>query len=235
MSASKPFAQRRSVLVPIVCIATLLIPVLVWLISTHGPIAYFLHEVPPGQRFYILSKLFGLLALTLFWLQCMAALARFAPALRGFLSLSRRRHAYIGSITAVLVLLHVAAFITAATLRTGHLALPLLAPKFDQGFYNSFVSIGVIAFWGLVAVIIAGIMRARGREVWRWVNRLSLVVCALGFRHGIMIGSETRFGLMKYVYAFIGLSLATAVVSWIWMLVRARVRRAGVLAQGTSA
>jgi predicted ferric reductase len=220
----------RRLLVPAVCIVTLAIPVLVWLISTNGPVAYFVNEVPPGQRFYILSKLFGLLALALFWLQCMAALARFVPALRGFLSLSRKHHIWIGASTFTLVLFHIGLFVTASTFRTGHLALPLLMPKFDQGFYASFVSLGAIAFWILLAVIVAGVLRLRGGEVWRWLHRASLVVFTLGFLHGITIGTETRFGLMKYIYAFIGLSLATAVASWIWMLVRTRERPDSVVA-----
>jgi predicted ferric reductase len=225
----------KRLLVPVVCAATLLMPVLVWLISTHGPIAYFIHEVPPGQRFYIISKLFGLLALTSFWLQCMAALARFAPALRGFLNFSRRQHAWMGATTFALVAIHVVFFITATTLRTGQLALSLLMPKFDQGFFSTYVSLGAVAFWILLAVIAAGVLRSRGHEVWRWIHRASLVVFAIGFLHGIGIGTETRFGLMKYVYAFIGPSLATAVASWIWGRVRARSRRAGVVVQGTSA
>jgi len=212
----------KRMLVPIVCTMTLLIPVAVWLISTHGPLAYFTHEVPPGQRFYILSKLCGLLALALFWLQCMTALARFAPALRGFFSLSRRQHALLGVATFVLVFTHLGLFVAASSLRTGHLALPLLLPKFNQGFYSSFVSLGAIAFWILVAVVAAGIFRLRGHASWRWVHRASFVVFAIGFLHGIGIGSETRFGLMKYIYAFIGLSLATALGSWIWQALRAR-------------
>jgi predicted ferric reductase len=234
MNAMNRDAAVRRLLVPAVCLMTLLIPVLVWLISTHGPIAYFVHEVPPGQRFYILSKLFGLLALALFWLQCMAALARFVPALRGFLSLSRKQHAWIGATTFALIVVHIGLFITASTFRTGHLALPLLVPKFDQGFYSAFVSLGAVAFWILLVVIVAGMLRARGHDVWRWVHRASLVVFALGFLHGITIGTETRFGLMKYVYAFIALSLATAVASWIWM-VRARLRRTSIVPQSTSA
>jgi predicted ferric reductase len=234
MTAANDTRVKR-LLVPLVCAATLLIPVLVWLISTHGPIAYFIHEVPPGQRFYIVSKLFGLLALTLFWLQCMTALARFAPALRGFLSLSRRQHVWIGATTFVLVAVHIGLFLTASTLRTGHLALPLLVPKFDQGFYSANVSLGAVAFWILLAVTAAGLLRLRGHQIWRWVHRASLVVFALGFLHGIAIGTETRFGLMKYIYAFIGLSLATAVASWIWVQVRARSRRTGIVVQSTSA
>lgn len=235
MSAANRDAALKRLLVPAVCIVTVSIPVLVWLISTHGPLAYFVNEVPPGQRFYILSKLFGLLALALFWFQCMAALARFAPALRGFLSLSRQQHVWIGASTFALIVIHIGLFVAASTLRTGHLALPLLIPKFDQGFYTSFVSLGAIAFWILVAVIVAGVFRARGAEVWRWVHRASLVVFTLGFLHGITIGTETRFGLMKYVYAFIALSLATAVASWLWMQVRARAARSSIVAQSSSA
>jgi predicted ferric reductase len=234
MTTDRSTTMKR-LLVPAVCAVTLAIPVLVWLISTHNPVAYFVNEVPPGQRFYILSKLFGLLALASFWFQCMTALARFAPALRGFLSLSRRQHIWTGASTCVLIVTHIGLFVTASTFRTGHLALPLLVPKFDQGFYTAFVSLGAIAFWILLAVIVAGVLRARGGEVWRWVHRASLVVFALGFLHGITIGTETRFGLMKYVYAFIALSLATALASWIWQLVRARLRRSSIVARGASA
>lgn len=232
-AATRDTAMRR-LLVLTVCAMTLTIPALVWLISTQNPVAYFVNEVPPGQRFYILSKLFGLLALAAFWFQCMTALARFAPALRGFVSLSRRQHIWIGASTFVLIVTHIGLFVTASTLRTGHLALPLLLPKFDQGFYSAFVSLGAVAFWMLLAVIVAGVLRARGNQMWRWVHRASLVVFAIGFLHGITIGTETRFGLMKYVYAFIALSLATAVASWLWQLVRARLRRTSIVVQGTS-
>ena len=205
----------KRLMVPLVCVVTLLIPVAVWLISTHGPIPYFTHYVPPGQRFYIVSKLCALLALTLFWFQCMTALARFSPALRGFFSLPRSQHVLLGITAFVMTLAHVGMFITASTLRTGHLALPLLVPKFDQGFYTAFVSVGAIAVWLLLMVVIAGAMRVRGHTWARWAHRISFMVFGLGFLHGIAIGSETRFGLMKYVYTFIGLSLATALISWL--------------------
>lgn len=225
----------KRLLVPLVCAVTLMIPVAVWLIATHGPVPYFTHHVPPGQRFYILSKLCGLLALTLFWLQGMTALARFSPALRGFFSLPRLQHILLGVTTFVLAAAHVGLFITASSLRTQHLALPLLLPKFDQGFYTSFVSLGAIAAWLLVLVIIAGVMRARGQAWARWIHRISFVVFGLGFLHGIVIGSETRFGLMKYVYAFIGLSLAVALISWMLAGLRQglRGRRAHVSGRGT--
>jgi predicted ferric reductase len=227
MSTPGKDAGLKRLLVPTVCAVTLLIPVVVWLISTHRPLEYFTHLVPPGQRLYILSKLCGLLALAAFWFQCMTALARSAPAVRGFFSLTRRQHVMLGTATFVLVVAHLGLFIAASSIRTHHLTLPLLIPTFDQGFYTAFVSVGAIAFWILVAVIIAGILRARGYRIWRWLHRASLVVFALGFLHGITIGSETRFGLMKYIYAFIGLSLAAAVGSWIWLSVGVRWRARG--------
>jgi predicted ferric reductase len=220
MSNKSSGQGMKRLLVPIVCAVTLLIPIVVWLIATHGPIPYFTHHVPPGQRLYILSKLCALLALTSFWFQSMTALARFSPVLSGFFSLSRSQHILLGVTTFVMVLAHVALFVSASSLRTGHLALPLLLPKFDQGFYTAFVSVGALALWLLILVVIAGVLRAR-RHAWaRWVHRISFVVFGLGFLHGIAIGSETRFGLMKYAYAFIGLSLATALVSWVLVGVR---------------
>jgi predicted ferric reductase len=234
MSAAGKDAALKRLLVPAVSAVTLLIPVVVWLISTHSPLEYFTHAVPPGQRVYILSKLCGLLALALFWLQCMTALARSAPAVRGFFSLTRRQHVMLGVTTFVLVLTHLGLFIAASSIRTHHFALPLLVPKFDQGFYSSFISLGAIAFWILLAVLVAGILRARGFQVWRWLHRASLLVFALGFLHGLVIGSETRFGLMKYIYAFIGLSLAAAVGSWMWLTISARLRARGVTPQNAA-
>ncbi|HKE96878.1 MAG TPA: hypothetical protein VKB34_21400 [Povalibacter sp.] len=198
-----------------IAIATVLLPVLVWGVSVGNPLFYFFNDVPPGQTPYILSKLCGMLALSLFWLQCMAALARFSPALCGFVQLTRRQHIVLGLITFLFVVTHLGLFIAASTLRTGNLALALLLPKFGQGFYNAYVSLGAIAFWFLLVAIVAGWLRSRGRAGWRWVHASVFLVFTLGFLHGISIGSETRFGLMSYVYAFIGLSVTTAVVSWI--------------------
>lgn len=215
----------RRVLTPVVCTLTLLIPVLAWLVSTGNPFAYVTHHVPPGQTFFVLAKLCGLMALVLFWLQCMTALAKFAPALRGFFQLKPRQHALLGAVTFGLVLTHLTLFIVASSLRTGHLALPLLLPRFDQGFYSTYISFGAVGFWILLLVVFAGVLRMRDRIQWRWLHRLGFFVFALGFLHGVGIGSETRFGMMKYIYAFIGLSLATAVCSWAFLKFRHLARR----------
>lgn len=208
----------------LICTLTFLIPPLAWLLSSGDPAAYFTHHVPPGQFIFVASKLCALLALSLFWLQCMTALARVSPALAGFFQFTRWQHIVLGCATFGFTLLHLGLFVIASTLRTKHTALDLLIPTFTQGFYRVNLSLGAIAFWLLVVAVVAGALRLRRGAAWRWVHRIVFAVFALGFLHGIAVGSETRFGLMKYVYAFIGLSIATALFSWMWHAVAAHRR-----------
>lgn len=225
MTIREAGARLKAWFVPLVCVVTLIIPVSVWLLSTGSPVAYLTHYVPPGQTVFALSKLCALLGFALFWLQSMTALARFAPALRGFMHLERAQHIWLGATTFILIAAHLSLFITASTLRTGHLALALLVPRFDQGFYNTHIAFGAAAFWLLLLAIVAGGMRTRGMFQVRWLHRLVFVVFALGLLHGTAIGSETRFGLMRYVYAFIGLSLGTAICSTLWLAIRRGAQR----------
>jgi hypothetical protein len=217
----------RRVLAPVVCVATFGIAILVWLDATGNPIAYFSSDVPPGQTFYVFSKLCALIAIVMLWFQSMAALAKTTPALRGFPILRGRAHAGFGIATVLVIVAHLSLFIAASTLRTGHLPLDLLVPAIDQGYFRTMVGLGAIAFWLLVLAVIAGWIRYRGTWAARWVHRLVFAVIGIGFVHGLTVGSETRFGLMKYVYAFIGLSLGTALLSWVWQGLR-RARAAGV-------
>lgn len=195
---------------------TLLIPPVAWLMSSGDPLAYFTHHVPPGQLLFVASKLCALMALVLFWLQCMMALSRIAPALHGFFQLSRRQHIVLGCTTALMVVLHVGLFVTASTLRTKASALDMLVPTFTHGYYRSNIGLGAIAFWVLFVGMLGGTLRLWRGTAWRWVHRAVFVVFTLGFLHGVAIGSETRFGLMKYIYAFVGLSIGTVVCSWVW-------------------
>ena len=199
-----------------ICAVTFLIPPLAWLLSSGDPLAYFTHHVPPGQFIFVASKLCALLALSLFWLQCMTALARLSPALEGFFQFTRRQHIVLGCTTFGFALLHLGLFVVASTLRTKHTAVDLLIPTFTKGFYRTNLSLGAMAFWLLVVAVVAGALRLRQGAAWKWSHRIVFAVFALGFLHGIAVGSETRFGLMKYVYVFIGLSMATALCSWMW-------------------
>lgn len=202
------------------CALTLAMPFASWLIATGNPFAYLSHAAPAGQALYVMSKLFGLVTIVLLWLQAMSALAKNTPALQGFLRIRGAHHALLGLAVLASASLHAALFIGASTLRTHHVALDLLVPTFSHGFYRTFVSVGAIAFWLLLIVVLAGWRRFAGYARWRWVHRLAFAVFGLGFLHGIVVGSETRFGLMKYVYAFVGLSVAAALLSLLWVGVR---------------
>ena len=83
MTISEAGARCKALFVPLVCVVTLLIPVLVWLVSIGSPVAYLTRYVPPGQTLFAISKLCALLGYALFWLQSMTALSPFSPALRG--------------------------------------------------------------------------------------------------------------------------------------------------------
>jgi predicted ferric reductase len=120
----------------------------------------------------------------------------------------------------ILIAANLGLFIAASSLRTGQLALGLLWPQFDQGFYNTHIGLGAVAFWLLAAVVIAGLFRMRGHIHWRWLHRAVFVVFALAWLHGTGIGSETRFGLMRYVYVFIALSVLAALGSALWLVLK---------------
>lgn len=229
MSRAPLAANGRPVLIGFLCLSTLVIPLAVWRESVGDPLDYFTHRVPPGQALYAMSKLSGLLALAFFWLQCMTALARFVPTLRGFISFNRQQHVTLGTTTFLLVLSHVVLFIAASAARTGHSGLDLLLPKFDAGYYRVYISLGAFALWGLGVAIYSGWRRWHGHEGWKWVHRGVFVVFVLGFLHGISIGSETRFGVMSYLYAFFGLSLIAAMCSAVWIecAQRQQMRNAG--------
>lgn len=214
--------SNRILLLGMLGLSTLVIPLAVWRLSVGNPLEYFTHRVPPGQSLYALSKLSGLLALALYWLQGITALARFAPKLRSSFSVNRQQHVALGTSVLLLVLTHVVLFIAASTARTGHSALDLLLPEFDAGYFRTYISLGAIAFWGLGVAIYAGWRRWHGHEGWKWVHRGVFVVFALGFLHGISIGSETRFGLMGYLYAFFALSLGAATCAAAWLEWRRR-------------
>ena len=108
-------------------------PLIAWMASVNGAMSYFrLNGLPPGQQLYLVAKLSGLFAFFLFWLQCMLALARYAPMLPDFPVSDFRLHRRLGGATALLMLAHVALFIVAASLRTGHAAWDLLVPNLDR-------------------------------------------------------------------------------------------------------
>jgi predicted ferric reductase len=191
-----------------------LVPLGLWLLTTGNPLFYFLEDTPPGQGLYVISKGFALLALSLFWFQCVAALTKSTPNIAGFFRLSPRAHKLIGSTLLALILAHVFLFFYAVSLRSGHFAFGVLIPSFSHGFYKFYVSLGVIALALLIVGLVAGILRSKYLNVFtRWGHRLWFVAFGLIFLHGVNIGTETRLGIMLYVYYFILVSIVFLVAN----------------------
>lgn len=197
-------------------------PLLVWSLTVPDPWRYLrIEAVPPGQSLYVVAKLMGLFALCLFWLQCVLALARRAPLWMGFPNSDHRLHLRLGVATLVLILLHVGLFVVAASLRTGHVAWDLLFPSVGHGYYRTSVGLGAVALWLCLLAVCAGRRVAKGHARWKPVHMLWPLVFAFVFIHAIAIGTESRYGAMRYVVLFIAASLT---IAGLWRVWRSRSR-----------
>ncbi|MEX2962260.1 hypothetical protein [Microbulbifer sp. TYP-18] len=184
-----------------IALAAVGIPIVTWWLSVGNPLDYLSGQFPPGQSLYILSKLAGLLAIGLLGLQCLMALvkrlytSRWSQVWEGN-RWSKWFHPLLGGLIFVLILLHVSLFFSAVTLRAGAPAWGLLLPRFDQGFYNRQVSLGLIAFVLLCLNVFAGWKLASGKGKWRIGHFLWILILPLSFIHALSIGSESRIPLM---------------------------------------
>lgn len=188
-------------------------PIAAWLISVGNPLEYFAYDLPPGQALYIGAKIAGLLAFFMLWIQCILGLVRRAPVLNGFPPIEPQLHRFLGLVTLLLALIHVGCFFGAASLRAGSPAWSLFWPNFSHGYFNAFVSVGLIALWCLLLGIFAGWRTSRGDRRWRGIHMAWSVVFVLVFLHTYTIGSESRFGAMRYVLLFMGASLLLVALS----------------------
>lgn len=189
-------------------------PLLAWLGTVNDPISYVrLNGLPPGQQFYLIAKLAGLIAFCLFWLQCMLTLARYVPVVPGFPVSDLHLHKRLGFATALLIVLHAGLFILAASLRTGHASWDLLLPNFTHGHYRMNVGLGAIAFWIVCLTVFAGWRTSCGHRHWKAVHQLWPFVFGLAFVHAFAIGTESRFGAMRYLVLFIVVTLAMAAIA----------------------
>lgn len=180
------------------------VPAIIWLQSIDDIKLYFEYDVPPGQTFYILSKLAGLYAVFMLCIQVILGLINRTPlAVKiGFLNIQFHRN--FGLATFTVLLLHIAFFMTAVSIRQDHIAYKLLLPNLDNGFYNIAVSLGVFAFYGLLIVIAAGFVRKRvgsSKKTWQWMHRVSFIVLMLTLLHCILIGTETRYFMVMMTFA----------------------------------
>lgn len=188
-----------------------LVPVMVWWQSVGDMRVYIDYRTPPGQTLYVLSKLAGLYALFLGWLQILLMLMKQSAPDGIACRWSLAYHRAFGFTVLGCMTLHVALFVAAASLRTGHLALGVLVPDFT-GFYTMAVTLGLFGFYGIVSVAIAGVLRAAGRARAAWVHYAALPVFGLTYLHSLLIGTETRAEPMLVLYAVMGVTLLVACV-----------------------
>lgn len=193
-----PFAdasnQNTSFKEKIVILLSACIPFFVWLISTGNITAYFTLQVPPGQVYYIFSKLAGLYAYFFLALQLIV----------GFLGRGSHYfylHPYIGIFLTFTVLLHASLFMAGGLLRTKHIPLDILLPQFASGYYKNSIGYGVIAGYLLLLIIAAGVLQKRF-QIFKIIHRAAPAIALLGWLHSFNIGTETRSLPIMSFYVF---------------------------------
>ena len=190
--------------------------VFVWLRHTENFNILFDSNLPAGQRFYLVSKLLALLAIASLVAQLMLMLASRYASVSWLSSWTALSHQWLGLSTFVLIGAHGATFLAAASLRAGSPVFSLLLPNFHTGLYNAAVSLGVVAFYLSILLIILGVLSQRKRSTfgrYHWWILWPLMACVL--IHSIAIGSESKTWPMILFYG-------ASVVVIGWLIVRRR-------------
>lgn len=193
---------------------SLIAPLYIWLQTAGSLQDYWTMQLPPGQVFFIFSKLFALYALQFLWLQFVLALLKLDKRS----SMPHSVHTVLGSLTVISILTHIGLFITAVAIRAEHFPVALLLPRFTSGFYNTAVSLGLIGIWMILIAFVAGMMvrhltrymNASRSAVLRWLHRLVYLALLCSVLHGFLIGSETRLEISQFIFAMMGLILLTS-------------------------
>jgi len=204
---------RRELLLTVV----FLLPGLAFLQTTGDIGIYFRHRVPDGQILYLGAKLCGLYAVIFLWLQLLQGLLH-ASGYR-FLNSNGNPgfHRNLGLLVVFLFLTHIALFVSAVSLRSGHFVYQLLLPRFFGAYYPSILSMGLIGAWLLLIAAAIGAMRRRSkRNGWVWVHRLTWGAFFLVYFHSYLIGSETRVGLVPWLFYFMFGTTVMAMGLRIW-------------------
>jgi len=168
---------------------------------------------PAGQKFYLMSKWFALVAIFALALQLLMMLATYV------LKPGDRRHVMSlhrvnGFLLLTSVVGHIASFFAATSIRAGHLNYKLFIPTFFNDYYTAMTSIGLLAAVAMVALIWFG-MRGYGKSADRSSLHKTLfpVFTTLAVVHSFTIGSEAKNPPVLAVYV---VALATCVIL-VWM------------------
>ncbi len=187
-----------------------------WAYDSGDLWSYIGSEVPEGQAIYVLSKAFGLSGVVLLWIQLLIGLL---IASRGTVpQISVQWHQQIGTAVLVLLLLHWATFVTGVSMRVDHFAVDYVTPTFSHGFYRTIVSLGMLSIVAMLIATLAALVR-RHFKYWRFVHAFAAIGGVGGAIHSWLIGSETRMGTVKWLYVFMLVTLACALMwrlAWGW-------------------
>lgn len=182
----------------------------IWLEHTESVSAIFDTSFPAGQRFYLASKFLALLALVSLVLQVVFMLAsRYVRS--KIVKLSIVGHAVLGVLTFALIAGHSLSFIVAASLRGGSPAYALLLPNFQTGLYNAAVSLGLVAFYFSILLLLVGYFASIKKMKYARFHRIliwPIFLCVLV--HSFAIGSESKTVPMLVFYA-----LALFLIGWL--------------------
>lgn len=205
----------------IMCLA-LVIPVAQWLISVSDPVLL-QSQLPPGQWLYLFSKLLAQYAFLLLTIQLGLGLS-LANRSNQLSTSNVNFHRYIGLSVLFAVLSHACLFIGGVWLRSGHFPLAVITLQFDHGYYNSFVSIGVIAACLLICVTILGAARKRIPKLFRYLHRLAWLVWGLGFWHSMAIGTEINSRVVwSWFYSLAAVLVAIFFIYRIFRVIQNRI------------
>ncbi len=160
----------------------------VWCAEAGNPLHYMFHDSPAGQGAYLLSKCLGFLAITAFFVQiCLGLASKF-----GLVDASYRVHAVNGVVLLLFVFSHCVFFALGVSIRSGHVALNVFVPKFND-YFHFMVALGIVSLVGLFTAFILGKTLSRKGGLWsRRGHYVASSFGALSIIHAFSIGSETR-------------------------------------------
>lgn len=184
-----------------VLIFLLLMPFIYFVFKNQGLSDVFRPGAPDGQFFYLLSRLLGICAFIILCWQIVLALLEKTnqrKSKNGHL----RQHIIVGSALLCLILLHAGLFVTAVSLRSGHVNLHPLIMGFNSGYYTIATTLGVLALLFTLIAITAGGLRKRIPEKWKSAHVLTFVVMGLVVFHAWMIGSDVQSPNLQPLFWF---------------------------------
>ncbi|TCK18887.1 hypothetical protein DFR30_2172 [Thiogranum longum] len=201
--------------------ATRVVPWLLWVCAlvvgvsilfsvSESLITALTRATPPGQLLYVFSKLTGLLAIVLVWLQLMLSLS--SRIFGRMVYAGSWIHRASGLALLLLLFLHAVLFVAAVSVRNGELSAGILVPDFTSGYYTSSVSLGILGLllFGLGSGIY--VLRQKRERLFRWGHRCVILACLLVFAHSYLIGSDTQSTLMRALYLLSSTFLLVALV-----------------------